>query len=117
MGFQGMYERTLKSVLGDRAICKPNRDLFEEFFEYEEYKLKRTNNLSRLDEPSYKTLYGYLLGLKNVNQWFGNKPWKQLTKKDIKSVYDRLEDGEIKNKRGIPFQDRRSYYNKIFSTG
>ena len=35
-----------------------------------------------------------------LNKWFDNKPWVKLDKKDIKKVYDDLEDGKIKNKNG-----------------
>ena len=116
MTFKKRYERTKAVLLGNASICKDNRDLFTQFFEFEEYKLKRQNNLPRLDEACYKTLTGYISRLKNVNAWFNNKPWKDLTKEDIKRVYDALEDGQIKNKQGKPFEDRRSYYNKIFKS-
>ena len=114
MGFKERYEEYKKRLTTDEAICKENRDLFKKFFEYEEYKLKRTNNLSELDDATYNTLCGYLQKLNNVNKWFNNKPWKKLTKQDIKRVYDDLEDGKIKNKNGEKIGDLASYYNKVF---
>ena len=60
-----------------------NRNLWKDFFEWEERKLKRTNNLHRLDEASYKTLNKYVCMFRNVNKWFNNKPWQNLTKEDI----------------------------------
>ena len=116
MGFKEQFGRGKGELLIDRAICHANRKLFAEFFAYEEYKLKRINGLSALDEPSYRTLYGYLLKFRNVNKWFANKPWTAITKEDLKRVYDDLEDGKITNYRGLPFKDRSGYYNKIFKS-
>lgn len=110
------YEKARGKLLRDKSICKENRSLFREFFTFEERKLKRSNGLARLDEPSYKTLYEYILMFRNVNTWFRNKPWKKLTERDIRRVYDDLEDGKIKNRKGLPFRDRASYYNKIFKS-
>jgi site-specific recombinase XerD len=72
------------------------------------------NNMPSVDERSAKTLVYYVRRFHNVNQWFRNKPWRSLTKKDIQRVYDDLEDGKIKNRQGRPFLGRRDYYNKIF---
>lgn len=113
---KGVYFKTKKELLEDKEICTQNRTLFKEFFEFQEYKLKRKNGLSSLDEGTYKTLYTYAQRLRNVNNWFKNKPFKDLTKADIKRVYDALEDGRIKNKIGKPFKDKESYYNKIFKS-
>ncbi len=114
MEFKQRYEKAKKQLLSDKSICKSNRKLFKEFYEFEERKLKRQNGLSALDEPCYKTLYGYIHKLRNVNNWFNNKPWKDLAKDDIQSVYDDLEDGIIKNKKGLKYADTSSYYTKIF---
>jgi hypothetical protein len=111
-----VYEKNKIALLRDQTICKPNRDLFKQFFEYQERKLKRMNGLPQLDDGCYRTLYGYVLKFKNVNKWFKNKDWKKLTKEDIRKVYDALEDGKIKTNKGTPFKDRNSYYNKIFKS-
>lgn len=116
MGLKERYDRGKQALLTDPGICKQNRDLFREFFEFEEYKLKRTNQLPHLDDGCHRTLAGYLQRLRNANMWFANKPWKNLTKEDIKRVYDDLEEGRITNQRGLPFKDRASYYNKIFKS-
>lgn len=108
------YERLKTKLLTDKNICKENRTLWERFFEWEERKLKRTNNLSALDDGTYKTLSQYVGKFKNVNKWFDNKPWEKLTKDDIQKVYDDLEDGIIKNRFGKAYADRKSYYTKIF---
>ncbi len=110
------YETNKDALIKDTSICDANRELFKQFFEYQERKLKRMNGLSLLDEGCYRTLYGYILKFKNVNKWFNNKDWKKLTKEDIRKVYDDLEDGKIKNQKGTPFKDRNSYYNKIFKS-
>ncbi len=114
MEWQHRFEQAKTRLLSDEAICPDNRALFAQFFEFEEYKLKRQNGLSALDEPCYKTLYGYIMRFQNVNRWFENKPWTQITKTDVKRVYDGLEDGTIRTKAGLPFQDRMSYYHKVF---
>jgi len=110
------YRSRLAELLNNTSICKENRELFKEFFKWEEYKLLRTNGLSKLDEGTITTLYGFIDKLINMNNWFGNKPLKDITKDDIKRIYDDLEDGTILNSRGKPFKDKRSYYNKIFKS-
>ncbi|MCC6678802.1 MAG: hypothetical protein IT436_16845 [Phycisphaerales bacterium] len=102
--------------MADASVCEANRSLFAEFFRYEERKLKRQNGLQDLDEGCCKTLYGYTQKLRNVNSWFGNKPWKDLTREDIQRVYDALEDGTIRTRKGEPFRDRASYYNKVLKS-
>jgi len=116
MAFEEQYLRSKERLLNDKSICEKNRKLFKEFFEYEEYKLKRVNGLDKLDESTYNTLGGYVQKLTNVNKWFKNKPWKELTKEDIKKVYDALEDGKIKNKMGQKIGDLKGYYGKIFKS-
>ena len=114
MTFKQNYTNAKSKLLNDIFVAEYNRNLFSTFFDWEERKLKRINELSELDESCYKTLYGYINKFKNVNKWFKNKPWNELTGDEIKQVYNDLEDGVIKNNRGKRFEDRRSYYNKIF---
>lgn len=114
MGHKEQYQRLKTALLKDCSICKPNRDLFKKFFEWEQEKLKRMNNLSKLDEANYKTLKDYPNRFRNVNSWFENKDWKKLTSAEIRKVYNDLEDGKIKNRNGKKFGDSRSYVNKIF---
>ncbi len=102
-----------EKLLADEEICAANRRLFERFFEFQEYKLKRINGLQALDDPTYKTLCVYVSRLRTVNRWFANKPWEGLTEQDIKDVYDDIEDGRIVTMRGTPFVDRGTYYRKI----
>jgi len=111
-----MYEKRKAKLLSDKGICKENRKLFEAFFEYEEYKLRRINGLSALDESSYKTVLEYCSRFRTVNKWFKNKSWKELTKEEIKKVYDDLEDGKIISANGKPFKNKATYYNKIFKS-
>ena len=107
-------KRQKTELLSDRNVCRENHDLWNRFFEWQERKLKRTNNLSRLDNATYKTLSRYIGMFRNVNRWFKGKAWEDLTKSDIQKVYDDLEDGILKNRFGKPFRDRKSYYTKIF---
>ncbi len=116
MSVEKRYKKAKAELLKNNSIIKYNRDLFKKFFEWEEEKLKRQNGLPKIDEPSYKTLYDYINKLRNVNSWFKNKAWNKLTEKEIKQVYNDLEDGKIKNRAGKRFEDRRSYYNKIFKS-
>ncbi|CAG0985700.1 hypothetical protein PHYC_02010 [Phycisphaerales bacterium] len=116
MTWKAQYERLKVAFLADRSICPENQALFTEFFSFQEYKLKRQNGLPDLDEGCCKTLYGYIMRFRNVNAWFENKPWKELTREDIKRVYDGLEDGTIRTQRGEPFRGRVGYYNKIFKS-
>jgi hypothetical protein len=110
------YLKLKNKLLTNKLICEDNKKLYHKFLEFEEYKLKRKNGLSILDESTYITLYGYIQKINNVNKWFNNKPLKKITKSDIKKVYDGLEDGTIKNKSGKKFKDLVSYYNKIFKS-
>lgn len=116
MAFKERYQKRKEELLKDPSITRYNRDLFQKFFEWEEEKLKRQNGLPKLDEPSFKTLYEYINRLRNVNQWFRNKPWNNLTEKEIKQVYNDLEDGKITSRMGKRFEDRRSYYTKVFKS-
>ena len=60
MTFKNNYINAKAMLLNDTSVAEYNRNLFSEFFEWEERKLKRINELSELDESSYKTLYGYI---------------------------------------------------------
>ena len=115
--FKRRYLNAKKVLLEDKNICKGNLSLFNEFFEYQEYKLKRLRGLRTLDEGNYRTLYGYIQKFRNANRWFNNKEWKSLTKEDIKKVYDGLEDGKIKRADGKPYENLDdSYYSKVFKS-
>lgn len=116
MSLAKQYEKNLKKLLADKTICKENRLLFKKFFHDEEYKLKRKRKLTNLNDKVLKTLLGYIHKLRNTNKWFNNKDLRKITKTDIKRVYDDLEDGKIKTIKGTPFQDKSSYYNKIFKS-
>lgn len=116
MGMNERYRKSKASLLNDASICPENRAIFAEFFEYEERKLKRRNQLRELDEGCFKTLYGYLTRFRTVNRWFNNKQWRNLTREDIARVYEALEEGEIVNQRGQAYADRSSYYNKILKS-
>lgn len=116
MAFKDRYIKGKANLLKDKKICKQNKDLFKEFFEYQERKGKRSNGLENLDEGCYKTLLGYIQKFKNMNAWFKNKPWKDLTEEDIRKVYDDLEEGRIKNRKGKAFKDKQGYYNKIMKS-
>src|ERR1043166_3329493 len=113
MNWKEAYQGAKLRLLNDPRICGENRELFSEFLAYEEYKLKRKNGNRSVDENSCKTLVAYTTRLRVVNRWFGNKPWRQLEEADIRRVYDDLEDGKIRNMRGEPLRDRRTYYNLI----
>lgn len=110
MQFKGRYERAKERLIGNSAVCPENRRLFEDFFADEEYKLKRINGLENLDDPAYKTLLTYICRLRLLNRWFANKPWPALERSDIQRVFDGLEDGGIKSKKGQRYRDRDCFY-------
>lgn len=115
-GFGNRYIKRKAKLSKDESICKENKDLFIEFLDYQEYKLKRIRNLPKLDDSNYNTLYVTIQRLNNMNKWFNNKPFKKLTFEDIKKVYDDLEDGKILTKLGKPISDRSNYYDKYFKS-
>jgi hypothetical protein len=116
MGLKEIYERKKEKILNDKSICKANRNLFKKFFDEEEYKLKRKNEIKELDEASYKTLCCYPPYFRNVNSWFKNKDWKKLTETDIKKVYDDLEDEKLKGMSGKIITCKTDYYEKVFKS-
>ena len=107
------YERNKKELLENSKINSKNRNAMKKLLEFEEYRLKRRNNLSEVDEHSYLTLSYYIGRLKKLNSWFKNKDWSKLTKVEIKKVIDNLEDGIIKNKYGKRYSDRSLYYEMM----
>ncbi len=114
MGFKERYERIKPKFLNDKSMCKENRELFKEYFIWQEKKLIAKNGFRELDDGCCKTLYAYVMMFKNVNKWFGNKPLKDITKSDMDKVWNDLESGKIKKVDGKPYEDRASYYSKVF---
>lgn len=110
------YEKRKEEILKDKGICKPNKAVIKEFLDWQEYKLCRINNIPKLDNNTYKTLLAYICRLRNLNKWVENKPFKKLTEKDIKKLYDGLETGAITTAAGKPVQDRKSYYSKLLKS-
>jgi hypothetical protein len=113
MNLRRRYDRAKHKLTTDESICTENQQLFAEYLAFQEYKLKRINGLSSPDDGALKTLLTCVTRLRTVNRWFGNKPWKELTRTDIKRVYDDLEDGKITTLRGGPLRDRFTYYRKV----
>lgn len=113
MTLRTRYENARMRFLHDETICAENRTLIAQFLNWQEYKLRRRYGLTELDDPCLKTMCGYVIKLRAVNRWFGNKAWKDLTRDDIKRVYDDLEDGRILSSRGRPYEDLPGYYAKI----
>jgi len=111
--YKQRYDKRKGELLGDKDINPKNREVMSKFFEYEEYKLKRKQGLTEVDERSYKTLYYYTSRLRNLNNWFNNKDWTKLKKEDIKKLIDDLEDGNIKTFKGSRFSDRSLYYQML----
>lgn len=106
------YRARLEKFLSQEDV-QNNKELFKKFFTQQERRLKRRRSAISLDRGNIKTLVGYIHKFSNVNKWFKGKDWRKLTKEDIQKVYDNLEDGKILNSRGKPFEDRRSYYQKV----
>ncbi|MFH1585934.1 MAG: hypothetical protein ABIB79_04155 [archaeon] len=108
--YQTMYVRRKEKLLKDKSINPKNKEVIKKFFEWEEYRLKRKEGLSEVDERSYKTLYYYTSRVQNINKWFKGKIWEDLTKEEIKKVIDNLEDGKIVTQYGKRYSDRSLYY-------
>ncbi|MEK6894430.1 MAG: hypothetical protein AABX10_03120 [Nanoarchaeota archaeon] len=107
------YFRKKQELLQDNDINLNNRKVMDKFLEHQEYRLKRKNSLSEVDERSYKTLCYYIGRLIKLNQWFNNRDWTTLKKSDIKKLIDDLEDGVIKTKTNQRFSDRSLYYQML----
>ena len=76
MGLKERYAKAKAMLLSDTSICRENRQLFEDFLKFEEYKLKRVNGIPVLDDNSFKTLLAYVSRLRIVNRWFRNKSFR-----------------------------------------
>lgn len=107
------YRRQKENLLKDTSVNPKNREAMKKFLELKEYILKRKEGLSEVDERSYKTLIGFVSRLKDINKWFNNKSWENLTKEEIKKFIDDLEDGVIKTKYGKRYADRSLYYQMM----
>ena len=86
--FKDRYLKNKNKLLSDEKVNPINREIIKKFLEFEEYKLKRKEGLTEVDERSYKTLSHYITRIKTLNRWFENKDWNKLTKKDIKKLID-----------------------------
>lgn len=113
--WQKRFENAKRDLLNDPSIHAANRELFGQFYEFMERKLKRMNGHAELDKSSYKTLYTYIKRLRNVDRWFG-KPLKDITREDVQRVYDDLEEGRIKTSDGKAFKSKKDYYSKVFKS-
>jgi len=111
--YKERYTKRKEELLNDSKVNSKNREIIAKFLEFEEYKLKRKEGLSEVDERSYKTLYNYIGRLRKLNKWFKNKSWKDLTDEDLKELIDDLEDGVIKNQYGKRYIDRSLYYQMM----
>lgn len=114
MTLQSQYTKLKENILADKKICKENRNLIKRTLARQEKRLRRLNGIEKLDERTFKTLYGYLIKYKNVNRFFSNKPIKNIDKKVMAKVFDDFFDGVILNARGKSFKDKKSYRDKIF---
>ncbi|MBD3353719.1 MAG: hypothetical protein GF364_19700 [Candidatus Lokiarchaeota archaeon] len=113
MTFKERYHKKKAELLDDPDVNPENRKTIKKFLEYEEYKLKRKQGLSEVDERSYKTLESYIRRIRQVNEWLGNKDWNKLKKSDIKKMIDDLEDGVITTHKGTKHSDRAQFYQLI----
>lgn len=116
MTLQTQYETAKHNLLNDKSINKQNRDLFENFFKFQEVKLKRLNKLSSLDDGTFRTLISYCYRFRVVNGWFDNKVFSKITRNEFEKVFNDLCDGKIKNSKGEPIRDVHSYVFKIFKS-
>ena len=111
--YQDRYNKRKEALLTNKNISLRNKTIIEKFFQFEEYKLKRKEGLTEVDERSYKTLTHYTTRINKLLQWFKNKDFEDLSEEEIKKVIDDLEDGNIKNKYGKRYLDRSVYYQML----
>lgn len=111
--FKDRYLINKNKLLNDEKFNSKNKEVVKKFLEFEEYKLKRKEGLTEVDERSYKTLTHYITRIKKINEWFKNKAWEELSEEDIKKFIDDFEDGVIKNKYGKRYMDRACYYQMV----
>ncbi|MDO8517248.1 MAG: tyrosine-type recombinase/integrase [Nanoarchaeota archaeon] len=111
--YKERYIRRKRELLNDNSINTKNREVIKKFLEYIEYKLKRKQGFSEVDERSYKTLVYYTFRLVNLNKWLNNKNWAELNKEEVQKLIDDLEDGIIKTTKGTRFTDRSLYYQMM----
>ncbi len=114
MSLQEGYPRFRDGFLDDSRLCRENRALSRDYFHWQERKLGSITDLRELDEACWKTLRHYVSMFKNVVRWFGYRPLASITQVDIRRVYTDLKEGRILNSYGKPFEDRASYYSKVF---
>lgn len=76
---------------------------------FEEYAQKRY----------YSTLDKELTYIQNVLMWFNKWNLKNLTKNNIKEVYEKLETGQLKGIRGNTLKEgtKKDYYSKVLKNG
>ncbi len=112
--YANYYDKRKRDILINPSICEENRKLFKKFFTFQEDKLKEIRETDTLCYSNHLTLLSYIRFFKNVNKWFKNKPWKDLTKKEIRQVIKDLKIGNITKEDGTPYKDKSSYFKKVF---
>ena len=93
------YNKRKDKLLKDRSINSKNKEIIKKFFEWEEYKLKRKEGLSEVDERSYKTLYYYTGRIKNINIWFKGKAWEYLKRSELRhhqEEYNQIPSAQVR---------------------
>jgi integrase len=101
-------------------IREDNRKIARKWIDGEEERLANINGYSPVARNrNAKTLCKNLGYLKNILYWFNDKSLTEITKDDIKRVYQGIEKGEITTLLGRVLADssKKDYYGKMFKSG
>ncbi|MBT6821693.1 site-specific integrase [archaeon] len=114
-------ENSIKTYEGIIKIRKENKQLVLNYLEFKEQDLKDIYGTSKDAETrNAKTLYKYLTTyLANIIYWFNDVSLKDITQKDIESIYRKIENGTLKSISGKKLSDitLKDIYSRVLKSG
>lgn len=113
------YEHAVKQLKDDKEITPHNKELVLSWLLEKEDKLKSKRGREYQDKVRWiKTLDKLIRAARSVAVWVGDKQLDELTPRDLKKIYDDLEEGRITRKNGKPYAraTRMDFYNRIFKS-
>jgi len=93
------YDSRLKGLKNNKEIISENRDLIIEFLN--DAELGKTNPHKAKKKVGEKRLTKYISLLSRVSEWF-NKPFREVTLKDMEKLVINLEKGHYKKMKVTP---------------
>ncbi|MFH1607191.1 MAG: site-specific integrase [Nanoarchaeota archaeon] len=119
-GKEDLYKEAYKKLKSNSNILPDNKKLILKWLDEKEENLKNQYGHDGYAKIRYyKTLMKEVTFMKQLDHLFKDKKLKDLTKEDIKYVYQGLEKGTIKSLKGNPLSEgsRQDYYKKVFKGG